>query len=102
MLDFVEVCLNAEGFRLVRIDGTMNCKDRQKSVDDFRSDPDINVFLLSVKCAGIGLNLTSANHCFMLDTWWNFATEDQAFGRIYRIGQTRPVYIYRLVSWTWK
>lgn len=97
MLDLIGACLDADGVGWVRLDGTMSRAGRQAAVASFRRDPTVSVFLLSLKCAGVGLNLTAANHCFMMDTWWNFCIEDQAFGRIYRIGQSRAVHIYRLV-----
>jgi SNF2 family DNA or RNA helicase len=54
--------------------------------------------LLSLKAGGVGLNLTAADHVFMVDPWWNPATEDQATDRAHRIGQDRPVMVYRLVA----
>ena len=56
------------------------------------------VFLISLKAGGFGLNLTEADYCFLLDPWWNPATEAQAVDRTHRIGQTRNVMVYRLVS----
>jgi SNF2 family DNA or RNA helicase len=56
------------------------------------------VLLASLKAGGTGLNLTAADHVFLLDPWWNPAAEDQAADRAHRIGQTRPVFVYRLVA----
>ena len=56
------------------------------------------VFLLSLKAGGFGLNLTEADHCFIMDPWWNPAAEQQAVDRIHRIGQERDVHVYRLVA----
>ena len=56
------------------------------------------VFLISLKAGGFGLNLTEADYCFLLDPWWNPATEAQAVDRTHRIGQTRNVMVYRLVA----
>ena len=56
------------------------------------------VFLISLKAGGTGLNLTQADHCFLLDPWWNPAIEAQAVARIHRIGQTRDVNVYRLIA----
>jgi len=56
------------------------------------------VFLISLKAGGTGLNLTEADYCFLLDPWWNPATEAQAIDRIHRIGQTRNVMVYRLIA----
>ncbi|MGH3906005.1 MAG: helicase-related protein, partial [Pseudonocardiaceae bacterium] len=56
------------------------------------------VFLISLKAGGFGLNLTEADYCFLLDPWWNPATEAQAVDRTHRIGQTRNVMVYRLIA----
>ena len=56
------------------------------------------MFLISLKAGGFGLNLTEADYCFLLDPWWNPATEAQAVDRTHRIGQTRNVVVYRLIS----
>ena len=56
------------------------------------------LLLCSLRAAGTGLNLVRANHCFMLDLWWNAGVEEQAMGRVHRIGQTRPVRIVRFVT----
>jgi len=58
----------------------------------------VPVFLISLKAGGFGLNLTQADYCFVLDPWWNPAAEAQAVDRAHRIGQTRPVMVYRLVA----
>jgi len=56
------------------------------------------VFFVSLKAGGVGLNLTSASHCFLLDPWWNPAAEAQAIDRLHRIGQQNPVFAYRLIG----
>jgi len=56
------------------------------------------VFLISLKAGGFGLNLAEADYCFLLDPWWNPATEAQAVDRTHRIGQTRPVMVYRVIA----
>ena len=66
-------------------------------VEDFQ-DGAAPVFLLSLKAGGTGLNLTRADHVIHFDRWWNPAVEDQATDRAYRIGQTRPVQVHRLVT----
>ena len=71
---------------------------RQTEVDRFQSKPDIPLFLLSLKAGGTGLNLTAADVVVHLDPWWNPAVEDQATDRAHRIGQTRPVTVYRLIA----
>jgi SNF2 family DNA or RNA helicase len=73
-------------------------RDRQARVQSFQNDPDCKVFLISLKAGGLGLNLTAADYIFLLDPWWNPAVESQAIDRAHRIGQTRPVFAYRLIA----
>jgi SNF2 family DNA or RNA helicase len=72
-------------------------RDRQRAIEEFSSG-NVPVFLISLKAGGFGLNLTQADYCFVLDPWWNPAAEAQAVDRAHRIGQTRPVMVYRLVA----
>jgi SNF2 family DNA or RNA helicase len=97
MLNLVEIPLKAAGIRYVRLDGSMSQAHRENSIRSFRSDPNTKVFLVSMKAGGLGLNLTSASHVFLLDPWWNPATEDQAIDRVHRLGQTRPVVVTRFI-----
>jgi non-specific serine/threonine protein kinase len=71
-------------------------QDRQKVVDQFEGR-EADVFLLSLKAAGTGLNLTSADTVIHYDPWWNAAAQSQATDRAYRIGQKRPVFVYNLI-----
>lgn len=96
MLDLVEPHLKQKGIGYVRLDGTT--RDRRKVVDAFQSEGGPPVFLISLKAGGTGLNLTEADHVFLLDPWWNPAVEDQAADRAHRIGQENPVMVYRLVA----
>ncbi len=73
-------------------------KDRGEIVDHFQTDPDCNAFLISLKAGGVGLNLTAASYVFLLDPWWNPAVEAQAIDRTHRIGQTMPVFAYRMIA----
>ncbi len=73
-------------------------RDRQARVDRFQTDPECRLFLISLKAGGLGLNLTAADYVFILDPWWNPAVEAQAVDRAHRIGQTRPVFAYRLIA----
>ena len=70
----------------------------QARVERFQNDPDCQLFLISLKAGGLGLNLTAAEYVFLLDPWWNPAVEAQAIDRAHRIGQTRPVFAYRLIA----
>jgi SNF2 family DNA or RNA helicase len=71
---------------------------RAELVDEFQSDKTKTVFLLSLKAAGFGLNLTAASYAILYDPWWNPAAEAQAIDRTHRIGQTQPVVAYRLIA----
>jgi SNF2 family DNA or RNA helicase len=77
---------------------TGQTKDRQEVVNNFQNDPNAGVFLLSLRAAGTGLNLTTASYVVLYDPWWNPAVEAQAIDRSHRIGQTRTVNAYRLIS----
>ncbi len=79
------------------IDGSTPPRERKRSVDAFQAG-DGEVFLISLKAGGLGLNLTAADYVLHMDPWWNPAVEDQASDRAYRIGQERPVTIYRLIT----
>ena len=72
--------------------------NRQEHVERFQNDPECRLFLISLKAGGLGLNLTAAEYMFLLDPWWNPAVEAQAIDRAHRIGQTRPVFAYRLIA----
>jgi len=96
LLDLVEPLVSASGIGYVRLDGST--RDRADVVRRFQGDPSVSLMLISLKAGGTGLNLTAADHIFLLDPWWNPAVEDQAADRAHRIGQQRPVMIYRLVA----
>ncbi|MGW0177328.1 DEAD/DEAH box helicase [Rhodococcus sp. NPDC003322] len=94
-LDRVRQRLDAEGIGHAYLDGST--RGRAKVLDDFKNGDD-PVFLISLKAGGFGLNLTEADYCFLMDPWWNPATEAQAVDRTHRIGQTRNVMVYRLIA----
>ena len=96
LLDLVEPHLRAAGIRFTRLDGST--PDRQSVVEEFQSAAGPPVLLISLRAGGTGLNLTAADHVFLLDPWWNPAVEEQAADRAHRIGQDRPVSVYRLVA----
>jgi hypothetical protein len=73
-------------------------RDRKSKVERFQTDPNCRLFLISLKAGGQGLNLTAADYVFILDPWWNPAVEAQAVDRAHRIGQTNPVFAYRLIA----
>lgn len=81
----------------VRYDGSMKTQDRTASVVRFTDDPNCTVILVSLKAGNAGLNLTAANHVIILDPFWNPFVEYQAADRCYRIGQTREVFVHRIL-----
>jgi SNF2 family DNA or RNA helicase len=96
MLDLIEPRLREENIAFTRLDGSTT--DRAGVVDKFQADDGPPVMLISLKAGGTGLNLTAADHVFLVDPWWNPAVEDQAADRAHRIGQDKPVFVYRLVA----
>ncbi len=94
-LDRIEARLIASGIAFVRLDGTT--RRRAEVVRSFAEGTQ-PVFLISLKAGGTGLNLAMADYCILTDPWWNPATEAQAVDRAHRIGQTRPVMVYRLIA----
>jgi SNF2 family DNA or RNA helicase len=95
-LKIVRDRLDSNGIAHEYLDGATS--DRQARVERFQSDPDCRLFLVSLKAGGLGLNLTAAEYVFILDPWWNPAVEAQAVDRAHRIGQTRQVFVYRLIA----
>jgi superfamily II DNA or RNA helicase len=96
LLDLVEPRLTAAGLGFARLDGAT--RDRAAVVGRFQSREGPPVFLISLRAGGTGLNLTAADHVFLLDPWWNPAVEEQAADRAHRIGQDKPVFVHRLVA----
>jgi superfamily II DNA or RNA helicase len=96
LLDLVEPHLKQAGIDFDRLDGST--RDRAGVVERFQDPEGPPVLLISLRAGGTGLNLTAADHVFLLDPWWNPAVEDQAADRAHRIGQTRPVIVHRLVA----
>ena len=96
-LKLVEEYLNKASISYQYLDGSTSAKVRSERVAAFQAGQG-DVFLISLKAGGTGLNLTAADYVIHLDPWWNPAVEDQASDRAHRIGQTRPVTIYRLVT----
>jgi SNF2 family DNA or RNA helicase len=96
LLAIVRAQLDKDGVTYEYLDG--RTRDRRTPVERFQSDPACQVFLISLKAGGVGLNLTAAEYVFLLDPWWNPAVEAQAIDRTHRIGQTREVFAYRLIA----
>ena len=95
-LNLIKGILDKESIRYQYLDGSTKMQDRQKAVNDFQTGLG-DVFLISLKAGGTGLNLTAADYVIILDPWWNPAVEDQAADRAHRLGQQRPVTVYRLI-----
>ncbi|PRP94318.1 DEAD/DEAH box helicase [Enhygromyxa salina] len=89
--------LDNEGIQYLGFDGSTPAAQRTKVVEAFQAG-EADVFVMSLKAGGVGINLTGADYVIHLDPWWNPAVEDQATGRAHRIGQQRPVTVYRLVT----
>ena len=98
MLDIFEKFLNIHGHSYVRLDGSTKVETRQRVVDRFNFDEKIFCFISSTRSGGLGINLTGADTVIFYDTDWNPAMDKQAQDRCHRIGQTRQVHIYRLIS----
>ncbi|MCK5509419.1 MAG: DEAD/DEAH box helicase [Desulfobacterales bacterium] len=96
-LNLIRAYLNEQNIHYQYLDGSTPVKQRKIAVDSFQAGKG-DVFLISLKAGGLGLNLTAADYVIHMDPWWNPAVEDQASDRAHRIGQHRPVTIYRLVA----
>ncbi|KZT62310.1 hypothetical protein CALCODRAFT_426276 [Calocera cornea HHB12733] len=97
-LDMIETVLDRDDIPWVRLDGSMSQKERTRALEEFaKPTRSPKVFLISLKAGGVGLNLTTANHVFMMDCWWNASVENQAIDRVHRIGQTRKVYVKQFI-----
>uniref|UniRef100_A0A1X7TQS9 Proliferation-associated SNF2-like protein n=1 Tax=Amphimedon queenslandica TaxID=400682 RepID=A0A1X7TQS9_AMPQE len=98
LLDILSDYLELSSLGYSRLDGTMSYFDRELEMARFRDDPDCNVFLLSTRAGGLGINLTSADTVIIFDSDWNPQVDLQAQDRCHRIGQTKPVMVYRFVT----
>ncbi|KAJ4954603.1 hypothetical protein NE237_011386 [Protea cynaroides] len=98
MLDILENFLIANGYSYLRMDGLTPVKQRMALMDEFNNSTDVFIFILTTKVGGLGTNLTGANRVIIFDPDWNPSTDMQARERAWRIGQTRDVTIYRLIT----
>jgi len=98
MLDVLEVFLNIHGYTYFRLDGATKVDDRQRMMEKFNRDDRIFAFILSTRSGGLGVNLIGADTVIFYDSDWNPSMDAQAQDRAHRIGQTRDVHIYRLIS----
>lgn len=86
-----------ENWGYLYLTGDSSLDHRGKAIKLFQQDPNIKILIAGLKCGGLGLNFPWANHCISLDLWWNHAVEQQAFGRIFRIGQKKETFMTRIV-----
>ncbi len=96
MLHLIAKSVKERGFKHVYLDG--GTTNREKVVSQFQEDPETQLFLISLKAGGVGLNLTAADYVFLYDPWWNNAVEDQAIGRAHRIGRQRTVIAKKYIA----
>jgi len=97
-LELIEWRLKREGIAAAKLVGTLPMTSKNNMIISFQTDATLKVLLISLKAGGEGLNLQAADHIFLMDPWWNPASELQAIQRAHRIGQTRPVHATRLVA----
>ncbi|MDI1229785.1 MAG: SNF2-related protein [Methylobacter sp.] len=95
MIALIENELNARKIGYTKLTG--QTRNRDEAIERFKSG-EVNVFLISLKAGGVGLNLTEADTVIIYDPWWNPAAESQAADRVYRIGQDKPVFVYKLIT----
>ncbi|KAH8693776.1 putative DNA excision repair protein [Talaromyces proteolyticus] len=98
LLKMLQMLFNHTSYNVSYLDGAMSYEDRAKAVDEFNSDPQQFVFLISTRAGGVGLNIVSANKVVIVDPDWNPSHDLQAQDRAYRIGQQRDVEVFRLIS----
>ena len=95
-LNLVAQEVEQRGWKYAMLTGTTT--DREREIRHFASDQTCQLFLISLKAGGVGLNLTEADYVFILDPWWNLAAENQAVSRAHRMGQKRAVFVYRFIT----
>ncbi|KAH9622511.1 hypothetical protein KSS87_005655 [Heliosperma pusillum] len=99
VLDIIEYYFSEKGFKVCRIDGSVKLDDRRRQIQEFNDiNSDFRIFLLSTRAGGLGINLTAADTCILYDSDWNPQMDLQAMDRCHRIGQTKPVHVYRLAT----
>lgn len=97
MLAIIRKQLEAAGIAYAYFDGQSSTKEREMAIQEFQTQENCRVFLISLKAGGVGLNLTAADYVYLVDPWWNPAVEQQAIDRTHRIGQTKNIFAYRLI-----
>lgn len=97
MLHLIEESLHKQKINYAYLDGSTPASKRKEAVNAFQDDPDLRVFLISIRAGGLGLNLTAADYVYIVDPWWNPAVEQQAIDRTHRIGQTNKIFAYKML-----
>jgi non-specific serine/threonine protein kinase len=97
MLSLIKEKLTENNIEFEYFDGSTSAADREKAIQNFQSNEQCRVFLISLKAGGVGLNLTAADYVYIVDPWWNPAVEQQAIDRTHRIGQTKNIFAYRMI-----
>ncbi|XP_072989516.1 ATP-dependent DNA helicase DDM1 isoform X3 [Typha latifolia] len=99
VLDILDYYLSEKGLEVCRIDGNVKLDERRRQIEAFNDlNSSVNIFILSTRAGGLGINLTAADTCILYDSDWNPQMDLQAMDRCHRIGQTRPVHVYRLAT----
>lgn len=98
MIDLMEEYLTYRNYKFCRLDGSTKLEDRRDTVHDFQTRPEIFIFLLSTRAGGLGINLTTADTVIFYDSDWNPTIDSQAMDRAHRLGQTKQVTVYRLIT----
>ena len=98
MFEIIEKELNKNNIQYLKLTGKTKVSDRLELIEEFNTNSEIKVFLISLKAGGTGINLTSADMVIHYDPWWNLSVENQATDRTHRIGQTKKVQVYKLIT----
>ena len=98
MIDLMEEYLTYRNYKYCRLDGSTKLEDRRDTVHDFQTRPEIFIFLLSTRAGGLGINLTAADTVIFYDSDWNPTIDSQAMDRAHRLGQTKQVTVYRMIT----
>ena len=98
MFSFIQKELERRNIKYFKLIGSTKVDERIELVEKFNNDPEVKIFLISLKAGGTGLNLTGADIVIHYDPWWNISTENQATDRAYRIGQKKNVQVYKLIT----
>jgi SNF2 family DNA or RNA helicase len=95
-INLISKYLTSKRVSCIRYGGDLSLSEKTNVINQFDTNPDIKVLLITTTSGGVGLNLTRANHVIMVDSWWNYAVEEQAIDRVYRLGQYKDVHVHRL------